>query len=178
MAMRSDWFWFGGVAVGLGLMAVGSDLFRPTPPPDGSQLDGAALAGVRAAARSFDEACRAGDLEAVAARATPAHREAMARRLALLDASGVAATGPDELAAWAGTAAAEACRRLQDVAPLAGLVRGGRAAVAVPRSDAEGAQVLVFAWDGSRFLLDGSLHRPGIADRRSAGAAVEAALTR
>lgn len=178
MAKRSEWLVVGGLAIGLGLMAVGSDLLQPMPPPDGALLDAAALAGVRAAARSFDDACRSGDPAAVAARATPAHREAMARRLALLGVVGAEASVETELAAWSDTAAAAACRSLLVAAPLAGRVRGERAAVAVPRADADGAQVLVFAWDGARFLLDDSQHRPGVADRRTATAAVDAALTR
>lgn len=165
---RSVWWFTVLLAVAGGWLAVRSEGLRPAAPPDGPIAE-PALGKVRAAAAAVDAACQAGDLAAFAARTTAAHRERLDQRLALLDRQ-------LDAEALLAQAAAGHYRALLDHAPLAGFAAAGRVAVAAPRPRGDGAQVLVFAWDGERLRLDASLHQPAVRDVPAAAAAVEAVL--
>jgi|JRYL01.1.fsa_nt_gb hypothetical protein len=165
---RSAWWLTIAVALAAGWWAVRSDALQPLPPSDGPVTE-RALGTVRAAAAAVDAACQTGDLAAFAARTTAAHRARLDQRLALLDRRLDAET-------LAAQAVAGHYRTVLDRAPWAGAAAAGRVVVAVPRPAGDGAQVLVFEWDGERLRLDASWHQPTVRDAPAASAAVEAVL--
>ena len=141
----------------------------PVPLADGPATS-TLLPGLRAAAAAIDAACARGDEVAFAAVTTAAHRRTLARRLSALDGSLDAAA-----------LRAMADRRQADflfATPLAGAVRGVRSAVAMPRDDGQGSQVLVFEWNGQRWCLDDSHHAVAVRDEATARAVVADAIAR
>lgn len=167
---RSGWWLTVLLAVGGGWWVLRSDALQPALPPDGP-VGAVALGKVRAAAAAVDAACQTGDLAAFTQRTTPGLRERLGQQLALLDRQ-------LDAAALAAQAAAGHFQVLLREPPLAGEIHDGRVFVAAPRQAGDGAQLLVFAWDGERLRLDASWHQPAVRDASAARAAVEAVVRR
>jgi hypothetical protein len=128
------------------------------------------LPALRASAAAVDAACARGDAAAYTAATTDAHRAELAARLAVVDRELDAATlrelGDHGVVDWL----------VRE--PLAGTLQRARTAVAVPRPDGVGAQVLAFEWDGRRWRFDGSQHSPQARSADAAQVAVEAVARR
>jgi len=122
------------------------------------------------AAAAVDRACEAGSSTAFAKATTASYRKGLSRRLDAVEAtlSGqtlrAMAAGAPGYQQWF-TRPVWALEAAQD-----------HAAVAVGRADGKGAQVLVFRWDGERFLLDHVRHAPRVTDQRAAQALVHELL--
>jgi hypothetical protein len=109
------------------------------------------------AAKAVDAACREGDGDRFAQVTTASYRQGLERRLSAVDASLDSAT----LQAMA--AAAEGYQGWFRRRLLATHVADAYAAVVVKRDQKDdGAQVLVFRWDGEQFLLDDVRHAPRV----------------
>lgn len=142
----------------------------PAPVGDGAFDRDVVLPGLRAAAVAVDAACARGDGVEFAAATTEAHRRQLAQKLAAVDR----VLDADTLRAMAAQPFAACFRR----EPLAGIVDDQRVAVAMPHHDGAGASVLVFVWDGWRWLLDVSQQHRAVADAAAARELLVRALQR
>lgn len=145
----------------------------PNPLPQGSRLESQGLQQLRTAALAVDAACARGDLAAFAARVTSDHRSALERQFAAVDQQ---LDGHALRELWRGRRQRYGDWLAQPL--LAGEVRGRTIAVAVPRPDGDGAQLLAFDWDGRALRLAECRHAVGTRSPEAARAAVVEAVAR
>ena len=155
---RSSWALIFCTALGAAALVLGlvpSDWPNPLASEDGDAVTDVLM--LKDAAVSVDQACRDGDGERFAQFTTASYRSGLQRRLSAVDAT----LTPETLREMAG--AGEGYQGWFSRQVLATYVAGPHAAIAVRRDGkADGAQVLVFTWDGQHFLLDDVRHAPRV----------------
>ncbi|MCK5944587.1 MAG: hypothetical protein KAI24_21545 [Planctomycetes bacterium] len=135
---------------------------------DGKVVEAKAVPELESAVMRVDAACRRGDEGAFAQLTTASYRRDLEVRLQAVDATLDAATL--RRMSRGGSGYADWLRR----PVLAMHAMRGYVAVAVDRGrnakgESDGAQVLVFEWDGEQFMLDGVRHAPRVATEEAAG---------
>ena len=128
---------------------------------DGAVVEERVVPELSSAARAVDAACRRGDEARFAELTTSAYREELQGRLQAVDAELDAETM--RKMADSGGAYSDWLRRPL----LATHALSADVAIAVDRGQGfdgehDGAQVLVFTWDGEQFLLDEVRHAPRV----------------
>jgi hypothetical protein len=156
---RSSWTLI--ICIALGAAAIVLALVPsawPNPLADPDNGDGVKSVPVlEEAAAAVDAACRDGDRQRFSAVTTASYRSGLERRLSAVDAV------LDQQTLQAMAAAAEGYQGWFRRPLLASYVSGPYAAVVVKRDGkSDGAQVLVFVWDGDTFLLDDVRHAPRV----------------
>lgn len=120
------------------------------------------LPQLKNAAAAVDAACRKGDTVAFTEATTATYRRDLEQRLDAVEAT---LSGQTLQAMAAGAPGYE--QWLQQ--PVLALdAKASKAAIAVQRAANDGAQVLVFDWDGARFLLHEVRHVVRVTDKKSA----------
>lgn len=142
--------------VSTALVAVGAGLLVfpflpgawPNPLAAGTELSAAGLQQLRAAAARVDAACAGGDVVALCAAISPAHRERLEKQLRAVDRGLDTAT----VRAWAAQRTLSYGDLLEQPL-LASEVRENQVALVVRRADG-GTQLVQFLWDGHALRLD------------------------
>ena len=161
---RSNWTLILCIAMGAAALVLGlvpSDWPNPLAAADGDAVNDVPV--LEEAAAAVDAACREGDGARFAQVTTASYRSGLERRLSAVDATLDAKT----LQSMA--AAAEGYQGWFRRPLLATYVAGSYAAIAVRRDgETDGAEALVFIWNGQRFLLDDIRHAPRVATKSAA----------
>jgi len=162
---RSSWTLIICTAVGAAALVLAfAPSSWPNPLADGQNGDTVKSVPVlEDAAAAVDAACRDGDGDAFSQVTTASYRRGLERRLSAVDAT----LNSETLQSM--VAAAEGYQGWFRRPVMATHVYGEHAAVVVRRDGAaDGAQVLVFAWNGEQFLLDDVRHAPRVATNQAA----------
>jgi hypothetical protein len=157
---RSSWALIACLAIGAAALVLG---FIPGRWPNPLTVAATAplaekVSPLERAAASVDAACRKGDGVAFASHTTASYRQGLEERLALVDA---ALTDQTLIAL---SSASPGYFALLQRPVLALRASNSYAAVAVARQNGDGAQLLVFFWNGFQFCLDEIRHAPHVQD--------------
>lgn len=162
---RSSWVLIVLVSVGAAALVLA---FAPGAWPnpvveDGVVVETRAVPQFARAMQAVDAACRAGDGKAFAAVTTASYRRGLERRLLAVDGS----LDGETLRAMARSATGYAQWLERPIYAMH--ANRSSVAVAVQREPArDGAQILVFEWDGEQFRLDEVRHAPRVLSAEAA----------